>query len=162
MSETSNPSPAQSQPPQELHWGISYLREDIQDLRQDMHQAVQGVRQELREDIQDLRQDMHQAVQGVRQELRESAQGIHQMVQGVRQELREDIQDLRHEIRGTHGRIDEANRSLNERIDGVAHSLGTRIDEKYDLLNRAMRSQFTWLMTTMIALAGIIVAAIKL
>ena len=122
MSETSNPSPVQPQPSQELHWGISYLREDIQDLRQDLHQAIQGVRQELREDIQDLRQ----------------------------------------EIRGIHGRIDEVNRSLGARIEEGDRSLSARIDEKYELHNRALRSQLTWLMTTMIALAGIIVAVIKL
>ena len=29
-------SQTQSTPPAEMHWGIAYLREDLQDLRQDM------------------------------------------------------------------------------------------------------------------------------
>ena len=96
MSETSNPSTAQPQPPQEFHWGISYLREDIQDLRQ--------------------------------------------------------------EFRSVHTRID----GTNQRIDEVNISLRTRIDEQSQSLHKALRSQFAWLMTTMIALAGIIVAVTKL
>jgi hypothetical protein len=33
MTEASTSQPARPQPPEELHWGISYLREDLQDLR---------------------------------------------------------------------------------------------------------------------------------
>ena len=29
-------TPASSNPPDDMHWGISYLREDLQDLRQEM------------------------------------------------------------------------------------------------------------------------------
>ena len=36
MTEASTPQPARPQPPEEFHWGISYLREDIQDLRQEL------------------------------------------------------------------------------------------------------------------------------
>ena len=37
MATPDNPQSApQQHPPETLHWGISYLREDIQDLRQDM------------------------------------------------------------------------------------------------------------------------------
>ncbi len=54
--------------------------------------------------------------------------------------LREDIQDMRQDVRALHGRIDETNRSLSQRID----------------------SRATLLMTTMIALAGLIVAAMKI
>ena len=74
MTETPDPKSPPSQPPEDFRWGISYLREDIQDLRQD--------------------------------------------------------------VRAIHGRIDETNR---------------RID-----------SRFAVLMTTMIALTGIVVAVIKI
>ena len=50
--------------------------------------------------------------------------------------LREDIQDLRQDVRAIHGRIDETNR---------------RID-----------SRFAVLMTAMIAIAGLIVASMKI
>ena len=29
-------TPASSKPPDDMHWGISYLREDVQDLRQEI------------------------------------------------------------------------------------------------------------------------------
>jgi len=73
MSETPQPTPS-SQAPAELHWGIIYLREDIQDLKQD--------------------------------------------------------------IRALHARIDETNMHQG--------------------------THFRWLMTTMIALAGIIIAVLKI
>ena len=38
MAEKSDSQSTPPQPPEELHWGISYLREDIQDVRQDMRQ----------------------------------------------------------------------------------------------------------------------------
>lgn len=63
MTEASTPQPSPSS--EQLPWGISYLREDIQDLRQEMRdntqevrQEVQGVRQEMRQEIQDLRQEI--------------------------------------------------------------------------------------------------------
>lgn len=33
MSETSNPQASTPQPPEEFHWAVTYLREDIQDIR---------------------------------------------------------------------------------------------------------------------------------
>ena len=89
MSETSNPQASTPQPPEEFHWAVTYLREDIQ--------------------------------------------------------------DIRNEIRGVHGRIDETNRSL-----------GQRIDEKHELLTKRLDNRFALLMTTMVALAGVIVAVIKI
>lgn len=91
MAETSKQQ--SSPPPEELHWGIAYLREDIQDLRQDM----------------------------------------------------------RHESGIVHSRIDESTRFLIERIDENTRSLNARID-----------SRFALLVTIMVALTGVIVAAIKL
>ena len=61
MSETSTPQPARTQPPEELHWGIAYLREDFQDLRQDVRGEIQQVRgeiQQVRGEIQGLRQEV--------------------------------------------------------------------------------------------------------
>lgn len=87
---------SESQPPEDLHWGIAYLREDIQDVRQD--------------------------IQGVRQEMRQEIQGVRQEIQVVRQEMRQEFQVV-------YGRID---------------------------------SRFALLMTTMIATAGVLLAAIKL
>ncbi|MBI2503930.1 MAG: hypothetical protein HYW07_11945 [Candidatus Latescibacteria bacterium] len=84
-------SPSSSQPPAEFHWGISYLREDFQNLRTDF--------------------------------------------QNLRTEVRAEIQDLRAEIRGVHVRIDDGNKRQD--------------------------THFRWLLTTMIALAGVIIAVLK-
>jgi hypothetical protein len=47
MAGTSNPPPT---PPDDMHWGISYLREDIQDLRQDvrgLHNRIDALHSRL-------------------------------------------------------------------------------------------------------------------
>jgi len=85
MSQPSDPRPPRQPASEELHWGISYLREDIQDLRQE----TRHVRQEL------------------------------------------------------NGRIDETNK---------------RIDDT----NRRIDSRFAVLLTAMIAMTGVLLAAIKL
>ena len=73
---------SQSAPaPADLHWGIAYLREDIQDVRQEMRQDIQDVRQEMRQEFQNVRQEF----QNVRQEVRQEVQGVCQEVQ---QEIR--------------------------------------------------------------------------
>lgn len=85
MADASDPQAGRSPAPEEMHWGIAYLREDIQDLRQQM---------------------------------------------------RDDIHDVRNQIGKTNERIDETNENINAR--------------------------FKWLMTTMVALTGVIIAVIKL
>ena len=74
MSE--RPTPA----PEDLHWGISYLREDIQDLRQQMREDTQETRQETRQAIQDMRQDMRQETQETRQDMRQQIGILHQRI----------------------------------------------------------------------------------
>ena len=48
MTEASTPQPSRPHPPEDFHWGISYLREDIQDLKQEMRDNAQEVREEMR------------------------------------------------------------------------------------------------------------------
>jgi len=57
--------------------------------------------------------------------------------------LREDIQDLRNEVR-------ENRRSIQ------------RLDAKIDEVRREMGVQFRWMVGTMVAVGGLIVAALKL
>ena len=55
---TDSPAPQSRPASEELHWGISYLREDIQDLRNQVgavHQRIDETNRSLSEQIQDLR-----------------------------------------------------------------------------------------------------------
>lgn len=90
MAETTGSQAAPA--PDNTHWGVAYLREDLQDLRQ---------------------------------------------------QIREDVKDLRQLNADTNKRIDETNK---------------RIDET----NKLIESRFAWLITTMVALTGILIAVIKL
>ena len=83
---TSQPTP----PPEQLHWGISYLREDIQDLRQEMRDNTQELRQEI---------------QGVRQELREETRLLHGRMDTLGISL--------------NSRLDETNRHLDARFSSL-------------------------------------------
>ena len=69
MSQTPEPTPARPALPVDLPWGIHYLREDIQDLRQE----IRGVRAEvtaqvngLRGELKDLRRELAEPGQAVR------------------------------------------------------------------------------------------------
>lgn len=97
MAET--PESQAASAPDNTHWGVAYLREDLQDLRQQM---------------------------------------------------RDDVKDLRQQIAETNKRIDETNKRIDE--------TNKRIDET----NRLIDSRFAWLITTMVALSGILIAVIKL
>ena len=94
MAET--PESQAASAPDNTHWGVAYLREDLQDLRQ-----------QIRDDVKDLRQ-----------------------------QIRDDVKDLRQQIAETNKRIDETNRLID--------------------------SRFAWLITTVVALTGILIAVIKL
>jgi predicted RNase H-like nuclease (RuvC/YqgF family) len=68
--------------------------------------------------------------------------------------LREDIQDVRGEIR-------EVRRSI-QRLDTKVDELRQEMDAKIEELHREMSVQFRWLVTTMVAVGALVVAALKL
>ena len=73
---TETPSPPQ--PPPELHRGIAYLREDIQDLRTELrgihtridgvHTRIDGLRGDMTTQIDGLRGDMSAQIDSLRRE----------------------------------------------------------------------------------------------
>lgn len=97
MAESTDPQAAPA--PDNTHWGVAYLREDLQDLRL---------------------------------------------------QLREDVKDLRQQFAETNQRIDETNKRIDE------------ANKRIDRTNELIGSRFAWLITTMVALAGILAALIKL
>ena len=119
MAETSESQATTSD--DNTHWGIAYLREDLQDMRLQM-----------REDSKELRLQMV-----------ETNNRIDQFNQSLGQRIDE-----------TNNRIDEFNQSLGQRIDET----NNRIDET----NKILESRFIWIITTMVAITGILIAVIKL
>ena len=71
-------------------------------------------------------------------------------LQDLRQQMREDTKEVRVQITETNKRIDETNKRIDE--------TNKRIDET----NKILESRFIWLITTMVAIAGILIAVIKL
>ena len=133
MTASSNPQPRPA--PEEMHWGISYLREDIQDLRNQVgsvHHRIDETNRSLGEQIQDLRNQVG---------------AVHHRIDETNRSLGEQIQAV-------HRRTDETNHSLGEQIQAVHR----RIDET----NKRMDAHFRWTMTTLIAITGILIAVIKL
>ena len=67
--------------------------------------------------------------------------------------LREDIQDLRNEVRENRRSIERLRQDMGAKIEGL--------DAKIEGLNREMGMQFRWMLTTMVAVGALIVAALK-
>jgi len=78
---------------------------------------------------------------------------------------REDIQDLRNEVREVRRSVQR----LDEKVDGGLARLDAKIDARTDGLDakieglrREMNVQFRWMVATMVAVGGLVVAALKL
>jgi|AP95_1055475.scaffolds.fasta_scaffold15188_2 DNA anti-recombination protein RmuC len=141
--------------PGDLHWGIAYLREDIQDLRQE---------------IRSTNKRLDDGLSGIRQEMAKLAGDS-------RQDLSERTNNLRDELGG---RIDSLRDELGARIDNLREEMGTRIDSlreefrleiqkvraeasaNHELLLKHMDTRFYWTITTMVAMTAVIIGSIKM
>lgn len=72
--------------------------------------------------------------------------------------LREDLQDLRNDVREN----SKAIRDSYERLDAMIDSLRKDMDARFEELRREMGTNMRWMITTMVAVGALIVAAIKL
>ena len=73
---TDSPNPQSRPAPGELHWGISYLREDIQDLRNQIgavHHRIDETNRSLGEQIQAV----HHRIDETNRSLGEQIQAVH-------------------------------------------------------------------------------------
>lgn len=68
--------------------------------------------------------------------------------------LQEDIQDLRNEVRENRQGIQRLDTKINARTDELRQEIGE--------LRREMNVQFRWMVATMVAVGGLIVATLKL
>ena len=146
MAESSQP-PKPEPRPDEIHWGIAYLREDLQDVRQDM----QRHREETQQQFQDVRQDM----QRHREETQQQFQDVHQDMQRHREETQQQFRETREENQQQFRETREENQQQFKE---------TRLD--YSALRQQMDRQFRWLIGIMFGLfstaTGICIAIVKL
>ncbi|MEW6755225.1 MAG: hypothetical protein AB1505_30230 [Candidatus Latescibacterota bacterium] len=152
MAQPSETTPTRPALPADLPWGIQYLRLDIQDLRLDLRHEVSGLRAETRE----RRAQTGAALAGLRGEVKD---------------LRGELNDLRSE---TATRFDglraETNmgaafEAVRAEIKDLRADTAARFESAHsDVAEQARRfeSRFTWTITTVVAVGGIIIAAIKL
>ncbi|NKB71438.1 MAG: hypothetical protein GKR89_30570 [Candidatus Latescibacteria bacterium] len=101
MPEASDPQPPRRPDPADMHWGIAYLREDIQDLRNDMRHQFEVVHKRIDETNRSLGERIDQTNQRMDERFDET-----------------------NRVLG--GRIDETNRALGERIDETNKRLDNR------------------------------------
>ena len=147
MSEGANPPRRAVPDPEEMPWSISYLRDDIKELRAEMG-AQLGV--------------LHNRIDETHRSLSDRIDETNRSLSEINRSLGERIDETNRSLSETNGslgeRIDETNRSLGERIDEFNRSLGERIDET----NKRLDTHFRWIMGTLVTLTGVLIAVIKL
>jgi hypothetical protein len=76
---------------------------------------------------------------------------LHSDVQELRRDMRQEVQQLRGELY-----------SVRDELRGEIHGVRDELRGEIAETNRRLDSRFTWMMTTMIGLTGVIIAVIKL
>ena len=144
MSESIDPQTRAALKPEEMPWVISYLHDDIQDLRQDLRTQLGAVNNRIDEINRSLGEQIH-----------EVNRSLGDRIDEINRSLGEQI----HEVNRSLGdRIDEINRSLGDRIDETNRSLG----EQIRALHKRMDTYFLWMMGTLVTITGVLIAVIKL
>ena len=158
MSESTAPQTRATPKPEEMPWVISYLHDDIQDLRQDLRTQIGAVNNRIDETNRSLSEQIHE---------------LNRSLDGRINETNNRIDEFN---RSLGDRIDETNRSLGDRIDKFNRSLDDRINEtnnRVDEFNRSLGEQiralhkridtyFLWMMGTLVTITGVLIAVIKL
>jgi chromosome segregation ATPase len=104
---------SESRTPEEFPLVTTLLRENIQDLHQDIREQRQESRQHT-QDLQDARKELKQDIQDVRDEL-----------QDTRKELKQDIQDVRDELQDTRKELKQDVQDLSLKMDARFSKLTT-------------------------------------
>ena len=137
MSESTEPASSQPQA-QDVHWAL-YLRDDLRDIRNEFRGLHTRIDEARTETIGESR-----SVRAIIDEARIETSSEFRVVRAIMDEARTETSN---EFRGVHTRIDEAKAETSSEI----RTLHSRLD-----------SHFRWMMTTMIAMTGVIAALVKL
>ncbi|MFH1571844.1 MAG: hypothetical protein ABIL09_27895 [Gemmatimonadota bacterium] len=83
MAEPDQQTPRTAPAPDDMHWGITYLREDIQDLRAEAREG----RTEVKAEFAELGKEMRQSETGLREELRSGDASLRAEIAGWRADM---------------------------------------------------------------------------
>jgi hypothetical protein len=117
MSATPSPQSSRPETPQDFHWGIAYLREDMQDQRNELRSEIRGL--------------------GAR------IDGIGARIDGIDARINETAQNLRDEIRGSNNRTDGVLTCIGENNRFMLQ----RIDQRHEELAKSLDARFLWMTT---------------
>ena len=136
MSESTDPQTRATPKPEEMPWVISYLHDDIQDLRQDLRTQIGAVNNRIDEVNRSLSE-----------QILETNRSLSEQIHEFNRSLDGRINETNSRIDETNNRIDETNRSLGEQIRA---------------LHKRMDTYFLWMMSTLVTITGVLIAVIKL
>ena len=83
MAETPKSDDSMSPPAERMHWAVSYLREDFQDLRLEMRGQIADIRHQIH--------DIRQQIQNMRQEIGDTRKELIQRIDGVEHRIRREL-----------------------------------------------------------------------
>ena len=109
------------------------------------------VREEAPWTISYLLQDMKIDLRENTKRIEELSLRMDEKIEGLRTEMGEKIEGLRTE--------------MGEKIEGLRTEMNTRferIDERFERMEATMHRQLMWMITTTIAIGGVIIGAIKI
>ena len=87
-------------------WSTDALRHEMGGLREEVHQEIGGVREELRHEMGGLRHELGQDLIGVREELRHEIDGVRHEMGGLRQEVHQEIGGVHQEVHSLDTKLD--------------------------------------------------------
>ena len=85
----------------DLGFGHLATKQDVKELRQEMAQELQGIRQE----IKDLEKETKQEFQKVRQEMAQEFQGVRQEIKDLEKETKREFQSVRQDMKDLENRL---------------------------------------------------------
>ena len=95
---------------------LTFLTQQISDVRNDLTQQISGLRSDLTQQISDVRSDLTQQIKDVRSDLT-------QQINEVRSDLTEQINDVRGDLTGQINLMQEGQAAIRERMTVVEQRL---------------------------------------
>ena len=153
-------------PPAESTLALSFLREDIQDVRQDVRQTnerMDTLRTELSGRIDALRTETSGHIGALRTETNERFDQMNGRIDALHTETNERFDQMNGRIDALRTETNERFDQMNGRFDQMNHQTNGRFDQtngRIDELGKQLDSRYARLMTMLITCTGILVASL--